>query len=490
VKTGQLQRLALAAAALAYTALFAATYPPMYLASDEAGNLALAGVLRQGTPFADAAGRQLPAPVPARDGHRTSRYPPGLAALLAPLTLAGPGAAFLLPLAVHLAIFFLLAWLLARAGLAPLWAVLYLCHPTAVLHSRTLMSNLPAAAVLLGAFALLVRGGALPALAAGLLLGFGTLVRQPLVLAGAALALGAAWRGRRALLAGSWAERLRGAPALFVFGLVPGLAAYAIYHWWVFGSPLASGYAEVGAGRLFGAAVLAHNLPRYALILLAVYPLMLVAPAFYRGPWQAEVVLLPAGCLLFYGAYGWFDAGASLPETAMRAPRFLLPALPFFVIAYAGMLAAPLRRVPGLELAALGLAAVLGLGGAVAVSAGHGRAQAQQAADRDGLYAATAEGAVLVCSIETAELLQDDWGRREAVDYAEVDWDRLADLAASGRPVFLVNAGKGPGSLRAWGEVLRAKAAECFELRPVHPAGGGRLRIWRLEPAARAEPGP
>jgi hypothetical protein len=202
------------------------------------------------------------------------------------------------------------------------------------------------------------------------------------------------------------------------------------------------------------------------------------------------VVLLPAGCLVFYGAYGWFDAGASLAETVVRAPRFLLPALPFFIVAYAGMLSAPLRRVPGLEFAALCLAALLGLGGAAAVSHRHHRAQAEQAAARDRLYAATADGAVLVCSIETAELLQDDWGRREVVDYAAVDWERLAALVSSGRAVYLVNIDKGPGSLRSWGELLRDRAAERFDLREeLRPAGAWQLRVCRLERLrARAAP--
>lgn len=480
------QRLLLAAAAALFVLAWAIYFPPMYLASDEAGNLALAGVLREGAVFADVAERHLPIPVPAANGHWASRYPPGLAALLVPFTWAGTSAAFLLPLVLHLLIFGLLAWLLGRTGLSPLWAMLYLFYPTAALHSRTLMSNLPAAALLLAAFALLVRGGAKSALLAGLLVGLGTLLRQPLLLAGVVLGLGALWRGRRALLAASWRERLRSGPALFALGVVPGLALYAGYHWYVFGSPLRSGYSQVGAFRFFTVDALLACLPRYALILMAIYPLMLVTPAFYRGKWKPEVVLLPAFYLLFYGAYSWFDSGATLAQTVVRAPRFLLPAVPFFVLAYAGVFSPMLRRLPGLERAALLAAGVLGLAGSVYIFHRHHQAQSQQAAVRDALYANTEEGALLVCSVEAAELVQDFWGRRAVMDYGARDWDRLAAHLGSGRPAYFVNVFKRKGdTLHAWGNVVRRELAGRFDLEDRgEPVGRWRLELWRLSPRA------
>ncbi len=479
------QRILLAAAAAAFVLVWAIYFPPMYLASDEAGNLALAGVLGEGAVFADVADRHLPIPVPAADGHRASRYPPGLAAMLVPFTAAGTSAAFLLPLVLHLLIFALLAWLLGRAGLSPLWALLYLFHPTAALHSRTLMSNLPAAALLLAAFALLVRGGAKSALAAGLLVGLGTLLRQPLLLAGVVLGLGALWRGRGALLAGSWRERLRSGPALFALGVIPGLALYAGYHWYVFGSPFRSGYSQVGAYGYFTVGALLVFLPRYALILLAIYPLMLVTPAFYRGKWKVEVLLLPLFYLLFYGSFRYFDSGATLAQTVVRAPRFLLPAAPFFVLAYAGVFSPMLRRLPGLERAALLAAGVLGLAGSTYVFHRHHQAQSQQAAIRDALYANTEEGALLVCSVESAELLQDFWGRRTVMDYAERDWDRLAAHLDSGRPAYFVNVFKREDdTLHAWGTALRRELAGRFDLEyRGQPVGRWRLELWRLQPA-------
>jgi hypothetical protein len=128
VRAGRFDKLLLAFFAAAFLAVTLSYFPPMYLVSDEAGNLALAGALAEGTPFADEAGVHLPAAASARDGRLASRYPPGMAALLMPFASVGPRAAFVLPLALHLLVCVLLARLLAAAGLSPLWAVLWLLH--------------------------------------------------------------------------------------------------------------------------------------------------------------------------------------------------------------------------------------------------------------------------------------------------------------------------------------------------------------------------
>lgn len=483
----------LALAAAAFAAVWLRFYPPMYLYSDEAGNLALAGVLAKGTCFADVAGRHLPEAVPARDGHEASRYPPGLAALLAPFLAAGTWAVFLLPLLTHLAVFALLAWLLRRDGTSPLWALLWLFYPTAALHSRVLMSNLPEALILLGAFALLVRGGRTAATAAGLLAGLGLLVRPTLAVGAAALAVGALWRGRRRVLGeASLVRGLAGADvAGFALGALAGLAALGACNLHVWGSALASGYGRVGAVELFSPAALGRNLPRYGLCLLLVYPLMLLAPFLRRGRWGLEKLLVPAGFLALYGAYGYFDAGASLPETLVRAPRFLLAAVPFLLLAYAGALSGRLRRsgIPGLEGAALAAVLALGLGGTWALFGRHWRAQRRQAAARDELYARTADGALLVASIETAELVQDvwGWGRREVLDYAALRRRPLRPEVAAGRPVYLVTLSKpGTGPWAAWDRAVRRGLEARFALSGgERRLDGWRLGVWRL--AARSE---
>jgi hypothetical protein len=488
VRAGLFDKVFLAVCAAAFLAVTLSCFPPMYLVSDEAGNLALAGVLAEGTPFADSAGRHLPAPVSAREGRRASRYPPGMAVLLMPFAAASPRAAFLLPLALHLLVFVLLARLLVRAGLSPIWAVLWLLYPTAALHSRVLMSNLPAAAVLLCAFALLADGRRGTALLAGLVLGLGVLLRPPLLPAGLILGVGAVWQQRRKLLAARWGKRLLSPPGIYALGVLPGVALYLAYNWYVFGSPLTSGYHQVGDMNRFGLNAALHCLPRYVLILMAVYPLMLVTPPFYRGRWKPEVVLLPAYYLLLYGSYAWFDAGSGVLETAVRAPRFLLPALPFLLLAYAGVISALLRRLPGLERGTLTLAALLGLVGCGLMINRHHDAQAAQAAARDALYERTEEGSVLVCSVETSELLQEAWGHRVVVDYASCDEDDLAGrLAAGKRAYFVISGRRGRPVFAAWGESLKRRLrndGRFVFLQESGRRGAEGLLVWRLELAS------
>lgn len=482
-------RLVLLGAGTGFLLLAVLYFPPMYLASDEAGNLAFAQVLAEGTPFADRAGLQIPAPVPARGDHLTSRYPPGLALLLAPFCLLSLRAAFLLPLVAHLATFAVLAWLMRRTGISPLWSLLHLFYPTALLHSRTLMSNAPAAALLLASFALLVsarRGGVL---LAGLLIGLGTLVRQPVIIGGLLLGLGMLWRHRRELLEARGASVLKLPPVLFAAGTALGLAVYFAYHSYVFGSPLVTGYEKVRDLERFGLRNLVWCLPRYVLILMLVYPLMLLAPAGYRGKWRLEVTMVPIAYLLFYGSYSWFDASDTLARTLVSAPRFLLPAVPFLLLAYAGVLSSALRRLPGSERIALVTLAVLGLCGAWFLCDRHYRMQRGQALARDAVYAHTEPGSVLVCSVDGAELVQERWGHREILDLAESSRDSLVLRLRAGRPVYLVGRRKsGSAALRRWTRVVERKlrAGGQFQLDPVSLPSNARLRVLRIGLKAEA----
>jgi hypothetical protein len=483
----------LIAAAAAFAAAWFWFRPAMYLYSDEAGNLALAGVLARGTPFADVADRHLPETVPARDGHLASRYPPGMAGLLLPFTLVGLEWSFLLPLALHLAAFALLARLLTRRGLPPLWALLWLFYPTAALHSRMLMSNLPAAALLLCCYALLDGGGRWPALLAGLLAGAGPLLRPPLLPAAVVLGMCQIWHHRRALLAGCWRQRLLSPPALFALAALPGLIVALWYNRFVFGSVFDSGYRRVGDGSLFGAAALVSCLPAYLLILAAVYPLMVVSPLLCRAGRRAELVLVPAFYLLFYGSYGWFETGGSLTETVVRAPRFLLPAIPFLLLAYAGWLSPALRRLPGLESRLLAAAGAIGLAACVLLFGRHHEAQQRQEAVRDVLYAVTAENDLLICGVDCSELIQDGWGRRTVVDYAamrdESALERIeAHLRRGGRVSLMVLDRPGAASFAGWGLKVRSSLESRWELHPPETRplpGGGRLSVWSVGPDAR-----
>lgn len=489
VNSGRFEKLTLAAAAAAFLALAAWFWPPMYLVSDEAGNFSLAYVLGEGTVFADVAGRPLPEAIAVDGGHSASRYPPGLAALLVPLTWLGPRALFALPLVAHLAGFAILAWLLRRAGVSPLWALLWLFYPTAVLHSRMLMSNLPEAVILLGAFALVVRGGRWAALAAGLLLGLGLVVRPTLAVGAAALAVGALWRGRREILAApSLLGGLAGSEAgWLLLGALPGLAALLAYNGHVFGSPFDFGYRRTDAPGRFSAGAAGRLLPRYLIFLLAAWPLMLPAPAFYRGKWRLETALVPAAYLLLYGTYDWPEDGASLPETLLRQSRFVLAAVPFLLLAYAGVLSGWLNRLPGLERAALALFLVAGLCGAGYLGRRHLRAQEQAAAARDALYTRTDEGALVVANVQVAKLLHDAWGRgqRRMLDYS--DFDRHPEVLTAevraGRPAFLATLRRpGRQDLAGWDSSVRQRLEKEFTLAgEERPAGGWTLGVWRLQ---------
>lgn len=247
---------------------------------------------------------------------------PGYSLLVAPLVwIAGPAAIHVVPPLAAAALTWL-AYLLGRR-LHSAWAgagaaLLVAAHPVVLFQAVQPMNDITTGALWLAAALAAVSGRPL---ATGLVTGAALLVRPNLVPAGAVVLLTVVWMAARPFTDGAW--RRACLAALIAGGAtLPGIALALALNAALYGSPLQSGYGDLGT--LFAAAHVPVNVAHYGWTWLTTStPLVLLslgAPWLVRGERRLEawaLVLTAAGLAVVYLAYRPFPEWWYL--------RFLLP---------------------------------------------------------------------------------------------------------------------------------------------------------------------
>ena len=316
-------------------------------------------VLAREAPWPEATAVAAPGgflPAPGRPGAAAPVCAPGYALLVAPLArVAGLGAIHVVP-PIAAALVVWCAWLAGRRLASP-WAgagaaLLTAAHPIVWFQAVQPMNDITTAALWLAA---LVAALDRRAWRTGLLLGLGLLVRPNLAPAAVAITLVCAWEVRhdpRAAL---------GAMARVSLAAVPGVALVLWLNAGLYGSPLRSGYGDLGV--LFAAAHLPENVGRYGATWVATStPLVLLGlaapfalPATARP--RAWALVVVAGALsIVYLAYRPFPEWWYL--------RFFLPAVVISLVLSASAIVTVGERVAGRAGSAV---AVVVLAGAAAV---------------------------------------------------------------------------------------------------------------------------
>ena len=471
---------------LIYAAGFVLFWPSAILVSDEAAYVGSAWAFAHGQTTQEE-----------RDGLTgevrhvlPGRYPPGTAALQAPLVLAlGFRGAPLVSLLGYLLTGLLLLRWLQREGRSPLFALVFLGFLPALVLGRVAMSDLPSALIVAGSQWLVFesrerdesgRQKGVPAAPAvffaGLLGGASLLFRETNALLVIPLLVGALLRrGRRPLplLAGG----LLGA-GLRLFG-----------SWAAFGDPLFT--KDHGYGWSLAWAI--DHLPLYLGVLLVLAPLGLFGALAYRGPRRAEIIVTALGSFGFFLAYGYSGEESGPLKQLVLGPRFFIPLVPLLSIALAEALPRlwSARGRPGGErlasaLGSLWTLAVLGAALAVHPVLDHyGRGQGELA---EALVAATSgRGAVVLDGVETGKYLNAWDEPRATVELSSLPPAELGRLVARDGVAFVALLDRGDSAFHrersAGGEQWRAEAAARCELLVAHDGlhGSVRLRVFRVE---------
>lgn len=465
-----------------YGALMLVLLPFLYTSEDELANFGMAYVLRHGTIYPAQAGYHL-AMSPLGPHGLVYRFPIGYPLALALASFLGWRAFFLVNPLLHLLATGFFAKLLRAQGISEKYAVLYLFYPGFMLYNRTLFSD-PFAASLttLALYALLRRQ---TAIWAGVCLGLALAARSVSLLVALLLLAGALW--------GDWRQQAErpgwwnGRALRCLLGMLPFLALNSVYNFYAMGSPFKSAYS---AGQLS-----LSNLPKlgplYASSLLVIYPLMLLAPLFYRGRFWREGLAATTAVFLVASLYYEFTYGSNRLQTLVSIVRQLLPVMPFYLLAYCGVLsrwvpAVWLRRARAWPLACTVLAVM-----AAALCWGHQKylrgLQAVQAEIRQTLP----PGCTVYASKDAFKLHQPIWEPDKT--YRELpgvsDAEAQADLRA--RPVFAVLylRSRGFANEDYWNQFILHDLHQRFTMAPGPASPSGQVQCYRLtglrEAAAR-----
>lgn len=460
-----------------FAAAYVWLYPRVPAIADEDAYLTQAYLFRSGRLSYENSPIPPPHMTVTEAGRVAGKYPPGNALWLLPFTLFGWRAVFAsgLLLAVLGTLLFRFALRRLEPDADPALALLWLFYPTVVLFSRTVMSDLLAATAVLAAFyCLLRRGGWL--LPAGLLLGFAVLVRYSNAVFVPAFLLLALRPGP---------GRVRSA-ALLLAGVLPFAALAAGYNSYCYGRPL--GFPMYLTG-FFSPVFFPRNALHYAVNLLLLYPLMLFAPLL-AGRGRRLALGLPAALVtLLYCFFSFIHESSNFAERLLLGMRYLLPALPFFVLGWALWVDRLARRVwrgIALKYAGLGLLLVL----SVAVQFRHDRYLRVQDDYRRLLYRHLPEDALLVANADVTELVGYAWGPRRAVRFAEFNVPMPVYDTIARSPVVFAGMMAKPGDDRLPELVQFEGLLARYPERELVAATAApyRFRLYRLKPAAVAVP--
>ncbi len=259
-------------------------------------------------------------------------YSPGLPLLMVPFYFLGGerGVYYVVPILGAIAVW--LTFVLGRrtwdGRVGCLAAASLACSPV-FLHQLYLpMSDVPVTALWLAALVWALSDGERAPLLAGLASAVALLIRPNLVPVAAGVA---------ALI---WLERRRlSSLAAFGLGLLPAPIAIGVLYSSLYGSAVSSGYGSLAT--LFRVEWLTSNVADYSRRLVETQSMvMLLAPVALAIRPSARMFALAVFCLLVCACYAFY-----VPFEGWHYLRFLLPAIPVFLIMTAGVVVWSINRL-------------------------------------------------------------------------------------------------------------------------------------------------
>lgn len=372
-------------------------YPPFYAIMDECDYLTTTYTLKRGTFFLDKAGINPSTATVIGKKHMFSKYPPGNSILLLPLTFIHWRVGFLMNFIFYIMSFFIFYLLLKELGIPALFSLLFLLHPTLILYSRTMMSDIPSMFFILLGLYLIIKN---KDLFAGFSLGFAILLRYSNLVIIIGVLIGYFLMVRKKSI-----NILMGIIFFFII-----LSIYNIYVMEGFLSPL---FLPTGAG--------AHSLSYlktsglyYLIALNIVYPFMLIV--FIFSIFKKKLIffnIVVFITVIFFSMYYYIDKGNSFFETIIKGQRFMIPIFPFFILIYADFLK-KIRFIKPLVIFSSLFLIILAFG----INLRFYNFQKEKLHLKDILYEKTKDADIIICNGETGKLFNPFFGNKKWRDYS------------------------------------------------------------------------
>ena len=365
---------------------------------DESAYLNFAWVLRHGKLYSDQVGISTTMALAVGE-HQIPKYPPGMSLLLSVFSLPTWTFALGTNLLVQIATVFVVAALLKQLKVSPVWAVLYFLHPTVVIYSRTLMSDL-LGGLAIGA-ALLMHIQKRPVFV-GILIGLSILVRTangiilPLLILGNFLE-----RGEEDFLA-----RVKYALKILL-GVIPFVLVAWLYQKYI----QDGGWGKYGGASQFSLDYFKQHLVFYSVAMMLVFPGLLLAPALYRGAGKWAIRMVCYGILFFYSAYYYLDSTDSKVESFIIGQRFMLAVIPLFIVCYGSVIGSVFAKLKTFRVvnSVMILSVMLLFVSAGAIHWKHQKKLKEMILIRESVSRNIPENSILFCNTHVAKLLHPAW---------------------------------------------------------------------------------
>jgi len=365
-----------------FTILFFLFYPANTGIVDETAYLSMAYIFQNGKLYYDQAGiYSAPASITINH-HLISRYPPGNSILLLPFTKSNYKIAFLRGYLLTIIGFVLFIIILMHYKLPSHYALLLLFHPSIVLYTRTIMSDLPATIFSLAGLLFLIKKRCL---FSGIIFGISIAIRYPLLLIPFSIL-------SVLLVKKEFSNALK-----FLIGLVIGLIPLLIYH-------ISSFNTITGPANANFIGFSLKNFPimfaQFFLSINILYPFLFII-SFKTKLNEKWYFILPALIfLIFFSLQYYIDTGKNFFETIIRGQRYMLPIIPFLLIPYSEIL----KRIKFMQkILPLFIIALFFVD--IVISHRHQEFLIKQTHYQNKLYEYTKDADMIICNKDIYELL-------------------------------------------------------------------------------------
>ncbi len=364
-------------------------FPAIFTSSDEHHFLANSFQIKRGYLGEENPEKVCSASAYGENGYISGQYI-GRSLFLVPFTWFGFEAVMFSGTIIHLLNLALLVLIFRKLKIREIFALPYLFYPVIFWQARTLYAGILVLTFFLAAFYFYTSKKEKHFVLSGFLLGLAMLARYDAALGIAAFLFVPLLKDRRKLL-------------FLLAGFLPVLALIFLFNSVTYGGLLSTGYGESGsnllASTIFGADIV--SILFYAVLLLAVYPLMLVSPyASKKFPYKTEFALLSAAYLLLAARYPPFHFSDSIFTILLRM-RYALPLAGLLLIPYGFLIQETIIRFKNkkklFETGYIVCIAVLFLG-SIYASQVHGSFLSDRKTVFNQIYENTPEGALVIGS--------------------------------------------------------------------------------------------
>lgn len=304
--------------------LFLIFYPTKYISIDE--NQYLANSVRILTGKLETSCTNIseyPGLHESKTGECVSKYNLGASLLLTPSILLGEQYAFVILFISFILSAIIFSRIIRLLELNEFLVILYIFYPPFIYFSRTLFSetfSLLFINLFLYAF-INAKSRLVPNILTGLIIGFATLIRYTNLLIFIAFIIGYV----------IYKKEYKRVVYIALGAIPPGIIIMLINKD-LYGSLFASGYSLSGE-EVFSLTNIVHNLPRYLMLLLTVYPFMLLALPLFKNRLKWAFVLPVGAVILLYSMYPYNFFEGKITDFVVSG-RVLMPIIPLVLLPF------------------------------------------------------------------------------------------------------------------------------------------------------------